>query len=165
VWCSATSVFNILIIYQSLVSVREPSLSLLQAVCNFGIQQNNNLSFLTLSQGGFSLSCKQCATSAFNILIIYHCLLRVKENLSLSQAVCNFCIQHINILSFITWSEGTFSLSCFPHISCSQVLHLCHENYGKMANHYSFHCHNYAINKSKPLFIMFIYFQQAFYQQ
>jgi hypothetical protein len=46
-----------------------------------------------------------------------------------------------------------------------KLLHLCHEIYGKMTNHYSFHHHNHAINKSKSLFIMFIYFQQAFYRQ
>ncbi len=41
---------------------------------------------------------------------------------------------------------------------------MCHENYGKMAKHYSFHHHNHAIHKSKKLFIMFIYIQQAFYK-
>jgi len=46
-----------------------------------------------------------------------------------------------------------------------KILHLCHENYGKMTNHYFFQHHNHRINKSKPLFIMFRYFQQAFYQQ
>jgi hypothetical protein len=48
----------------------------------------------------------------YSILIIYHSVLGVKEaSLSLLQAVCNFSIQHISILSFITWSEGPFSLS------------------------------------------------------
>jgi hypothetical protein len=44
-----------------------------------------------------------------------------------------------------------------------RILHLCHENYGKMTNHYSFHHHNRGINKSKPLFIMFIYAQQIIF--
>jgi hypothetical protein len=117
VWWSATSIFNTLIIYHSLDSVKKPSLSLLlQAVCNFRIQQNNNLSFLRLSQGAFSLlqavcnfniliichsllrvkepslkepslSLKQCASSVFNILIFYHLLLGVKEP-SLSHKQC-----------------------------------------------------------------------------
>jgi hypothetical protein len=89
VWWSATSIFNTLIIYHSLDSVKKPSLSLLlQAVCNFRIQQNNNLSFLRLSQGAFSLSCKQCATSVFNKIITYHSLDSVREpSLSLASSV------------------------------------------------------------------------------
>jgi hypothetical protein len=39
------------------------------------------------------------------------------------------------------------------------------QNNGKLTNHYSFHHHNHGIKKSEPLIIMFIYFQQAFYQQ
>ncbi len=101
-------------------------LSLLQAVCNFHIQHINKLSFLTWSEGAFSLSGKQCATSVFNILIIYHSVLEVKEaSLSLSSSV-QFHIQNINILSFVTGSEGTFSLSpkqCF--LVYSLLFYLC----------------------------------------
>jgi hypothetical protein len=43
-------------------------------------------------------------------------------------------------------------------------IHLCHENYDKMTKHFSFHHHNHAISKLEPLFIMFIYFQQTYYQ-
>ncbi len=40
------------------------------------------------------------------------------SSLTLSQAVCNFHIQHISILSFSTWNEGTFYLS---HKQCFLV--------------------------------------------
>jgi hypothetical protein len=125
--------------------------------CSFHIQQNNNLSFLRLSQGAFSLSCKQCATFCiqhinnlsfrigseggfslsgkqcatfvFNILNNLSFCIGSEggfSSLTLSQAVCNFHIQHISILSFITWSEGTFYLShkqCF--LVYGSLFYLC----------------------------------------
>jgi hypothetical protein len=36
------------------------------------------------------------------------------------------------------------------------------ENYDKITNHCSFIHHNWGIDKSKPLFIIFIYFRQVF---
>jgi len=126
--------------------------------CSFHIQQNNNLSFLRLSQGAFSLSCKQCATSIFNILITYqsldsvretslsckckqcatfvfnilinyHSLLGVKEtSLSFWQAVCNFCIQHINNLSFCycKWRRLLFTHSLSSGVQLSYVDSIIH---------------------------------------
>ncbi len=108
----ATSVFNILIIYHSLDSVREPSLSCKQCATSVFNKIITYHSLYSVKEP--SLSCKQCATSNLSSIIYYSVLGMKEPSLSLSQAVCNFCIQHINILSFITWSEGTFSLSqCF----------------------------------------------------
>ncbi len=73
----ATSVFNKIITYHFLDSIKEPPLFLLQALCNFK-STINNLSFLTRSEGAFFLSSKQCASYVFNILIFYHSLLGVK---------------------------------------------------------------------------------------
>jgi len=109
VWCSATSIFNILIIYHSLNSVREPSLSLLQVACNFHIQHINNLSFFKLSQGAFSLLQALCNFGIQHINNLS--FLKLSQGaFSLLQAVCNFCIQQNNNLSFLILSQGAFSL-------------------------------------------------------
>ncbi len=75
----ATSIFNILITYHSLDSIREPSLSCKQCATSVFNTLITYHSLLGVKEPFLSLSQKQCATSVFNILIIYHFVLGVKE--------------------------------------------------------------------------------------
>jgi hypothetical protein len=52
-----------------------------------------------------------------------------------------------------------------PHLLSSAKVTHSSFFFNAQQRNITFHHHNHAINKSNPFFIMFIYFQQTFYQK